>query len=378
MEQNYKKNNKFLYLCSKIMIEDKNKLSDHCFGTLYDRLVKGAFLKHEEWRSLLTLQDEDKLEFLRKEAVRITEERFGKGIFIRGLIEISSYCRNNCYYCGLRCSNKNAERYRLSEETILSCCKVGKDLGFSTFVLQGGEDPIQTDYWLAGVVRAIKTAFPDCAVTLSVGERTEEAYRLFKSAGADRYLLRHETANDRHYACLHPSQMSLSYRKSCLHTLKKSGFQTGAGMMIGSPEQTVDYLVEDMIFMDELQPEMIGMGPFIPAAHTPFADCKPGSVEQTLRMITLVRLRFPDALIPATTALATLDQHGRERAILAGANVIMPNLSPRDTRKSYSIYDHKACTGGESAEALNLIEQQLARIGYHISYGRGDYKKREK
>lgn len=378
MEQNYKKNNKFLYLCSKIMIEYKNKLSDHSFETLFGRLVNGAFLEKEEWRLLLTLQDENQLEYLRKEAVRITEERFGKGIFIRGLIEISSYCKNNCYYCGLRCSNKYAERYRLSEEVILSCCKVGKDLGFSTFVLQGGEDPVQNDHWLAGVVRAIKTEYPDCAVTLSVGERTEAAYGLFKAAGADRYLLRHETANDQHYACLHPSQMSLPHRKSCLRVLKKLGFQTGAGMMIGSPEQSVDCLVEDLIFLDDLQPEMIGMGPFIPAAHTPFADCKPGSVDQTVRMITLARLRFPDALIPATTALATLDKHGRERAILAGANVIMPNLSPHDTRKSYSIYDHKACTGGESAEALSLIEQQLARIGYHIAYGRGDYKKRRK
>ncbi len=358
------------------MIEYKNKCSDESFSDLFDRLVCGRPVERDEWRQLLVLEDNDKLEFFRSQAEQIMNERFGKGVFIRGLIEISSYCRNDCYYCGLRCSNLHAQRYRLTEDEIMACCRSGYQAGFSTFVLQGGEDPRQDDVWLAGVVRSIKAEFPDCAVTLSVGERSAEAYRLFKSVGVDRYLLRHETADERHYADLHPARMSLANRMSCLEILKKLEIQTGTGMMIGSPGQTVDCLLDDIAFMETLQPEMIGMGPFIPAAHTPFAACQSGSVEMTLRLISLMRLRFPDALIPATTALATLDQYGRERAIRSGANVIMPNLSPRELRKCYSIYDHKACTGGESAEALNLIEQQLACIGYHIEYGRGDYQKR--
>lgn len=358
------------------MIEYKNKCSDESFSDLFDRLVSGKFVGRDEWRQLLALEDRDKLDFLKGQAEELMNKRFGKGIFIRGLIEISSYCRNDCYYCGLRCSNLLAQRYRLSKDEIMDCCRCGYHAGFSTFVLQGGEDPRQDDGWLAEVVRSIKAEYPDCAVTLSVGERSYEAYCLFKSVGVDRYLLRHETANERHYYDLHPSRMSFSHRRTCLKNLKEIGFQTGAGMMIGSPGQTIDCLLDDIYFMEDLQPEMIGMGPFIPAAHTPFASCQPGSVDMTLRLITLMRLRFPDALIPATTALATLDKYGRERAIRSGANVIMPNLSPRELRKCYSIYDHKACTGGESAEALNLIEQQLACIGYHIEYGRGDYQKK--
>lgn len=356
------------------MMEKQNNLSNHDFLFLLDRLRQGRPLSREEWRRLIEGPDGEQDLCLRQTAGRQAAARFNKGIYIRGLIEISSFCHNDCYYCGLRRSNRFASRYRLTRDQILDCCREGAALGFSTFVLQGGEDDGQDDEWIAGVVRDIKNAFPSCAVTLSVGERSEAAYRMFREAGADRYLLRHETRNALHYARLHPVEMSLSHRLDCLETLKRLGFQTGAGMMVGSPGQTTDCLIDDLEFLERLRPEMIGIGPFIPAEHTPFARECAGSVALTLRLVALLRLRFHDALIPATTALATLSPTGREDAILSGANVVMPNLSPSSVRGKYSIYDHKAFSGSESAEALRLTEQQLARIGYHVAYGRGDYE----
>lgn len=285
------------------------------------KLYDGKAVSRDEWRTLLTSLDEEEKEALRSMAASVAEENFGNGIFIRGLIEISSYCRNNCFYCGLRAANRKAQRYRLTKEDILECCEQGSQLGFNTFVLQGGEDATQNDEWLTDVVRAIRAAHPDKAITLSVGERSAEAYHAFRKAGVDRYLLRHETRNDEHYSLLHPQTMSASKRRECLKTLKEIGFQTGSGMMIGSPGQTVEHLIDDIQFLEQLQPEMIGIGPFIPAAGTPFAGEPAGSIETTLLLISLLRLRFPDALIPATTALATLHPKGRTRAILAGANV---------------------------------------------------------
>lgn len=357
------------------MMENKNKRSDFSYRYLVDRLAAGETLQREEWRALLEDTDAGHEAYLQKVAETVTARNFGKGVYVRGLIEISSYCRNDCFYCGLRRSNRQALRYRLSADEILACCEEGARLGFATFVLQGGEDGGQGDEWLAAVVGSIKQRFPSCAVTLSVGERPEAAYRLFREAGADRYLLRHETANALHYALLHPKEMSLERRLDCLRVLKALGFQTGAGMMIGSPGQTADCLLDDIALLEAIRPEMIGMGPFLPAAHTPFAGKEAGSAAMTLKLIALMRLRFPRALIPATTALATLSPTGREDAIRCGANVIMPNLSPLAVRSKYSIYDHKACTGCESAQALKLTEDMLARIGYHIVYGRGDYEK---
>lgn len=342
---------------------------------LVKKLYDGKAIRREEWYALLTALDDEEKEFLRSLAETVAKERFGRGIYIRGLIEISSYCRNNCFYCGLRAANREAQRYRLTKEDILECCEQGSQLGFNTFVLQGGEDAVQNDEWLADVVSAIRATYPDKAITLSVGERSAEAYHAFRKAGADRYLLRHETRNDEHYSLLHPQTMSASKRRECLKTLKEVGYQTGSGMMIGSPGQTVEHLIDDLQFLEELQPEMIGIGPFIPAAGTPFA-CEPaGSIETTLLLISLLRLRFPDALIPATTALATLHPDGRKRAILAGANVVMPNLSPPVVRNKYSIYDNKATCGCESAEEINKLEKELNTIGYYINYARGDYNK---
>ena len=325
------------------------------------------------WYSLLMLDVDERKEVVSL-ARRITEENFGKGVFVRALIEISSYCKNNCRYCGLRAANKDAVRYRLTKEDILECCNEAALLGFNTFVMQGGEDVVQNEEWIADVVRSIKELYPNKAVTLSLGERSDEGYALLRSAGADRYLLRHETASEKHYSILHPATMSSANRKHCLFRLKELGFQVGSGMMVGSPGQSADELVEDLAFLDSLKPAMIGIGPFIPASGTPFANEKAGSVETVLWLISLLRLRFPKALIPATTALATLCENGTEQGVLAGANVVMPNVTPRGYAKNYTIYDNKKFRDSESAQQLELLEKKLNAIDRFVDYGRGDYK----
>ena len=348
-------------------------MGENDFEKLLKELASPAKVAADVWRRLLTGTDEEQRRWLALMARSAAQGHFGNGIYVRALIEISSYCRNNCNYCGLRCGNRLAQRYRLTKEEILECCHKAAALGFNTFVLQGGEDPLQSDEWLAGVVAAIKAAFPGKAVTLSVGERTKEGYALLRNAGADRYLLRHETADSGHYSYLHPAGMSLENRLHCLENLKMLGYQVGSGMMVGSPGQTVESLVEDLMLLDSLQPQMIGIGPFIPAAGTPFAGEKPGSVADTLLLISLLRLRFPRALIPATTALATLCSDGTERGILAGANVVMPNMTPLACRNKYTIYDNKKNNGTESAGQLDLLAERLERIGYFIDFARGDY-----
>lgn len=343
------------------------------FLALIDRLICGFSLSRCEWKALLLSLSVEEKDYLAAEARRVSKSVFGNGVYVRGLVEISSFCKNNCYYCGLRCANRDAERYRLSQDEILECCSAGEKLGFNTFVLQGGEDPKQDDVFVENVVSAVHNSFPDKAITLSVGERSEQAYTAFKKAGATRYLLRHETASLQHYSHLHPSSMSGEERQKALFALKRIGYQVGSGMMVGSPGQTVDNLVDDILFLEKLQPHMIGIGPFIPASGTPFANEKAGSGELTLRLLSLLRLRFPKALIPATTALATLLPDGMQRGILAGANVVMPNLSPSAVRAKYSIYNNKKSHGSESAQQLALLSEKLSQIGYAIDYSRGDY-----
>ncbi len=308
----------------------------------------------------------------------IADSVYGRGVYIRGLIEISNYCKNNCYYCGIRCDNKKIDRYRLKKDTILSCCKEGYPLGFRTFVLQGGEDLYYTDERLTDIISAIKKQYPDCAVTLSLGERSEESYRKLFESGADRYLLRHETADSMHYCALHPDSMTLKNRIDCLNRLKEIGYQTGCGMMIGSPFQTTGNLAEDLIFIRSFQPEMVGMGPFIPQSDTPFADKPHGSVKLTLFLMSLVRIMLPEVLMPTTTALNTLSKSGRIEGLNAGANVIMPILSPKEDRKKYLIYDNKANTDNDAAEQLDIISEQLKGAGYSIAAGRGDYQNGKK
>ena len=341
---------------------------------LIDKLHQKHTLTAEEYRSLLLCEDTTTNVYLQKKAQQTTIDRFGNAVFIRGLIEISNRCRNNCLYCGIRKGNTMVSRYALSRETILSCCREGHALGFRTFVLQGGEDVSQTDDWVTETVSAVRKEFPDCAITLSLGEKSKEAYQRFFEAGANRYLLRHETFNETHYQELHPSEMSRNHRLRCLEWLKEIGYQTGTGIMVGSPGQTIDHLVEDLLFIERFHPEMIGIGPFIPHAETPFANKPAGSIKLTLKLLSILRLMHPSALIPATTALASLSSDGRERGILAGANVVMPNLSPSSVREKYSLYNQKAAFGSEAAEGLKLLEEQLNKIGYTISNERGDYK----
>lgn len=311
--------------------------------------------------------------FLFERAVQTARQQFQNRIYIRGLIEFTNYCKNNCYYCGIRRDNKNADRYRLTAEEILLCCQEGYKLGYRTFVLQGGEDGYYTDARICEIVSSVKRLYPDCAVTLSIGEKSVESYQRFFEAGADRYLLRHETADAGHYASLHPKEMSFENRRRCLSELKAIGYQVGAGFMVGSPGQTVECLAEDLEYLEELQPHMIGIGPYIVHNQTPFAGSPNGSVEQTLVLIGILRLMFPKVLLPATTALGTLAADGRERGILAGANVIMPNLSPVGVRKKYSLYENKICTGEESAQCMQCIQNRMKQIGYEIVVDRGDY-----
>ncbi len=314
-------------------------------------------------------------EILRKKAQEISLQNFSNKVYVRGLIEISSICKNDCLYCGLRRSNKNAVRYRLTKEQILSCCETGYAKGFRTFVLQGGEDAYYCDEVMCDIVSTVREKYPDCAITLSLGERSYESYKKLYDCGADRYLLRHETANEEHYKKLHPSEMTLKNRKECLNNLKRIGYQTGAGFMVGSPYQTYETLAEDLLFLKELNPQMCGIGPFIPHKDTAFKDEKNGSVELTLTLLSIIRILLPKVLLPATTALATLDGYGRRKGILSGANVIMLNLSPDEHLKDYSLYDNKVCSGLELSEAIKDWSGKMKEIGYELVTDRGDYQK---
>lgn len=339
---------------------------------LIDKLEDTSQLTKEEWVALIENRNQETAEYLFEKARRLQHKHFGNRVYTRGLIEFTNYCKNDCYYCGIRRSNRNAERYRLSKEQILECCQTGYELGFRTFVLQGGEDGWFTQEKLEGIVRAIKTDYPDCAITLSLGERSKESYEGLFGAGADRYLLRHETADPGHYQSLHPAELSAEHRKQCLWDLKEIGYQTGTGFMVGSPGQTPAQLAEDMMFIRKLEPHMVGIGPFVPHHDTPFAQETGGTVELTLFMIGLLRVMMPKLLLPATTALGTIDPLGREKGIQAGANVVMPNLSPTSVRKKYELYDNKICTGDEAAECRTCLNRRMERIGYELVVDRGD------
>jgi biotin synthase len=336
------------------------------------KLKRENNLTDEEFICLLDTIRPEESEELFANARHVREENYGKDVYVRGLIEFSNICRNDCLYCGIRKSNPNLDRYRLSEKEILSCAEEGYELGFRTFVLQGGEDGWYTKERIESIVRSIKGEFPDCAITLSIGEREPDEYRCWFEAGAERYLLRHETADEDHYRSLHPKEMSLARRKKCLYTLREIGYQVGAGFMVGSPRQTTSNLVSDLRFLQDLKPHMIGIGPFLSHQDTPFADEPNGSYERTLVLLGILRLMFPKVLLPATTALGTIAPDGREKGLLAGANVLMPNLSPVRVRKKYELYDNKICTGEESAQCKNCLNLRVESVGYHIVTSRGD------
>lgn len=344
---------------------------------IIDKLEITHNLSDTEFMALLASASPKDDAYIAERARNTRENCYGKDVYIRGLIEFTNHCRNNCYYCGIRRDNQNAQRYRLTGEQIISCCDNGYQLGFRTFVLQGGEDAYFTDERLCRLIQEIKQHHADCAVTLSIGERSKESYQRLFAAGADRYLLRHETANQDHYAALHPAEMSYPHRLQCLRDLKEIGYQVGCGMMVGSPGQKLEHLIQDLRLLQELQPEMVGIGPFIPQHDTPFAQAAGGTAAMTLRLLSIIRLLLPNVLLPATTALGTIDPKGREKGLLAGANVLMPNLSPTAVRKKYALYDNKICTGEEAAECVRCLATRVESTGYKIVISRGDHINKE-
>lgn len=351
--------------------EEKDKTSSELLCLLSEK----HHLSLSSFERILRERTEADEELAHQLARECTEKYYGRGVYTRGLIEFTNYCKNNCHYCGIQRGNKEVERYRLSKEEILTCCEEGYRLGFRTFVLQGGEDPYFTDEKIVEIVQAIKKAFPDCAVTLSIGEKSRASYEKYFLAGADRYLLRHETADKEHYQYLHPKELSWEHRMRCLKDLKDIGFQVGCGFMVGSPHQTAKTLAKDLYFIQEFQPDMCGIGPFIPQHATVFAKETAGTLQDTLFLLSLLRLIHPNMLIPATTALGTIDKRGRELGILSGANVLMPNLSPTAVRKKYLLYDNKICTGDESAQCRACLSRRMESIGAHLLVDRGDVKK---
>lgn len=351
---------------------NKHPASPEELRQLIRRLQESRSLQKDEWIRLIAGRTPELAEYLFALARAEKHRFYGRDVYVRGLIEFTNYCRNDCLYCGIRKSNSRTVRYRLSEDEILSCCRTGYGLGFRTFVLQGGEDAWYTDEDLVRLISEIKSRYPDCAITLSIGEKPYHSYRRYFEAGADRYLLRHETCNPEHYSMLHPPSLTAASRQECLWNLRDIGYQVGTGFMTGSPFQTPKHLAEDMLFIKELDPQMVGIGPFLVHSDTPFADQTSGTLELTLFMLGLLRLMLPKALLPATTALGTIHPRGRELGILAGANVVMPNLSPIRVRKNYSLYDNKICTGEEAAECRQCLEKRMEAVGYRIVTARGD------
>ncbi len=342
---------------------------------LIDLLNREHQLTEGQWVQLFSTYTAEEAAYAQRIARENTVARFGKKIWFRGIVEFSNICKNDCLYCGIRCSNKKVSRYRLTPEDILACCAEGYEAGFRTFVLQGGEDGWFSDDRMCAIVRDIKKRYPDCAVTLSLGERSRESYQKLYDAGADRYLLRHETADAGHYGLLHPAFQKLETRLQCLRDLKEIGYQTGCGIMVGSPGQTPETLAKDMLFMQDFQPQMVGIGPFLPHGDTPFREEKPGSVELTLFLLALTRLMLPRVLMPSTTALGTAEQDGRKLGVLAGCNVVMPNLSPAAVRKKYMLYDNKSGTDLTARQGIAMLRQQMEEIGYDVIIGRGDFEK---
>ena len=345
---------------------------------ILNKLQHNQKLTYDEFLFLLNKRDDNLAQQLQQMAEQTRKKHFGNKVYLRGLIEFSNYCKNNCYYCGIRAGNTNAQRYRLSKEQILDCCAFGYNVGYRTFVLQGGEDLFYSPDDIADIVKSIKQNYPDCAVTLSFGEHQKQTYQKWFDAGADRYLLRHETADEWHYGKLHPQNMSLQNRMECLQSLRDIGYQVGCGIMVGSPFQTNEHIAKDLVFMQDFMPEMVGMGPFIPHKDTPFANQSAGDVKLTLFLLSLVRIILPDILLPATTALGSLQSDGREKGILAGANVCMPNLSPQQVRSKYSLYNNKLSSGAESAQEYEKLKRKIENIGYQVVVSRGDHNKFDK
>lgn len=374
MNKNIFSNNASISRIGMVHNNDSLKDVNESLFSLGEQLEKNHSLTLEQYEYLLEHRTPEAAAFLAEKAVQARKEIYGNTIYIRGLIEISNICKNGCLYCGIRKENQSCERYRLTKEVIWECCNEGYLLGFRSFVLQGGEDGYFSDDILCDIVSTIKGNYPDCAVTLSLGERSIKSYQKLFDAGADRYLLRHETADKEHYEKLHPKTMSFENRIDCLKNLKEIGYQVGCGFMVGSPYQTTHTLAKDLKFIETFQPHMCGIGPFIPHKDTVFCDSPTGTVDLTCYLLSIIRLIAPNILLPATTALGTIDTTGREKGILSGANVIMPNLSPSSVRKKYQLYNNKQTDGNESAQQIEVLKKQMAAIGYHIIASKGDWK----
>ena len=342
---------------------------------IISKFIDTHSLTVEEYESLLNNITDEEKEILRQEAVKLATSIYGKKVYSRGLIEFSNYCKNNCYYCGIRNGNKNCDRYRLTKEQIYECCDLGYELGFRTFVLQSGEDLFFNDDLMVEIISHIRKKFPDCAITISIGEKEKSTYQKYFDAGANRYLLRHETANKKLYETIHPKEMSFENRMRCLQDLRDIGFQVGAGYMVECPHQTNYDLALDLKFIEEFKPEMCGIGPFIPHKDTDYRNEKAGTLEKTLLLLSITRIILPRVLLPATTALGTINPLGREMGVEHGANVVMPNLSPTEVRSKYLLYDNKICTGDEAAECKNCMSARMKKIGYELVIDRGDFKK---
>ena len=339
---------------------------------IIDKLYKEHNASREELIYLLDNITEKDQEYLFEKSNDIRLQNYGNKVYMRGLIEFTNYCKRDCMYCGIRKSNNKADRYRLTFDEIIECADIGDKLGYKTYVLQGGEDAYFTDERMIEIIKEIKKRHPNNAITLSLGERSYDSYKKLFEAGADRYLIRHETASKHLYDKLHPGA-SFEERIQCLKNLKEIGYQVGDGFMVGLPGQTNNDLVDDLLFIKEFKPEMCGIGPFIPQKDTPLGKEEGGTLEKTVIMLAIIRLLLPDVLLPASTALGSVDPLGREKGVKAGANVVMPNLSPVSVRKKYSLYDDKICTGEESAECLDCLKRRIESVGYTISFSRGDH-----
>lgn len=338
---------------------------------IIDKLYQNHNASEDELIFLIDNLDDKSKEYLFEKSHKTSLKYYQNNVYIRGLIEFTNYCKMNCKYCGIQSDNKKVERYRLTKDEILNCASIGDKLGYKTFVLQGGEDPFFTDEVLIDIIKSIKEKFPNNAITLSIGERSFESYKVLFEAGADRYLLRHETATKELYEFLHPNA-SFENRRKCLNDLKSIGYQVGAGFMVGLPSETTIDLVNNLTYIKQLSPDMCGIGPFIPHKDTELKNEKQGSLELTLVMLAITRLLLPAVLLPATTALGSIDKNGRERGLKVGANVVMPNLSPTSVREKYSLYDGKICTGDEAAECRQCIEQRINSAGFKLEVCRGD------
>lgn len=339
---------------------------------IIDKLYLTNNLKYEELVYILNNIGENEREYLVQKAHETRLKSYGNKVFFRGLIEFSNYCKKLCKYCGINGSNKDVDRYRLNLEDILLSCDKGYELGLRTFVLQSGEDDYFTDDMIIDLITKIKEKYPNVAITLSIGEKSYMSYEKYFNAGADRYLLRHETASKELFNKIHKNT-NFENRIECLWNLKKIGYQVGSGFMVGIPNQSKEDLAEDILFIKKLEPEMVGIGPFIPHKDTIYKYEVGGTLEDTITMIALTRLFLPNSLLPATTALGTINPLGREKGLKAGANVVMPNLSPTSVREKYALYDGKICTGEEAAECMSCIEKRIVSSGFTIDLSRGDH-----